>query len=549
VRDTSRTSDALASTLPRDRRADWLATVLIAAAFALALQATAGLTWPPRWDFYRELGSIQAVLDGRAGADPLYLGERRWYNPLIPQLMAWGSAVTRVQPPEFIVRSGPLLNLLGPIGFYLLGRRLVGRWPAVLGLTVYLFWPAPYLPENSAGTYSGWAWPRNVAQGPCFLAALALVAQASRDTVARATLTGVLIGVTFLTHTAPALMLGLAAVFVSVARAWRGGGGARLRPIVTLAVAGGAALIVSAPYWWPLLDAYQMRVQNRSPMNAVGLSVRAMAASLLSVRFSLAAIGAWAWWTGRLTPDKPGPSERLAGAMLLLACLCWLGWGVVYQLVLRLTGVELLQVVPEYHFHLYLKAFEALLAGAGALFLAQRAASRLAIRRGTAGVAATTVLAVVLVNVPSFRASAEQALFREESIARMAEGDRIAFHAWALAHTRPEDVFLTDDRSGLFVVSPTGRKVVAIYAFYSNPYVRLEPRVALRDRLFEALESGDYDEFARLARAAGVTHVLLRPGPDSVASPLPVDRFPLLFAQGDIRVHGVPAGRQGSSSP
>ena len=55
---------------------------------------------------------------------------------------------------------------------------------------------------------------------------------------------------------------------------------------------------------------------------------------------------------------------------LWVACLVWLGLGVGYQ-ILKGLGVELLQVVPEYHFHLYFKSFEAAFAGLGVASLVE----------------------------------------------------------------------------------------------------------------------------------------------------------------------------------
>jgi hypothetical protein len=59
-----------------------LAAALVLLAFALAVRATAGLEWPCDMDIFRDLGGAQAVLDGRAGTDPVYLGETNWFNPL-----------------------------------------------------------------------------------------------------------------------------------------------------------------------------------------------------------------------------------------------------------------------------------------------------------------------------------------------------------------------------------------------------------------------------------------------------------------------------------
>ena len=195
-------------------RGRWLphavAAVALAAALGSGLFAARGLSVPPEVDHYRDMGAAQSVLDGNRGADPAYAGERWWYPPLLPALTAGLSRVTGLPLPALYVRVGPWLNLLGALAFYGLGCLLLTAWPALLALLAYLFVGTWSLPSWGQATYSPWLWPLFFVQLFAFLTAsawlLALRTGRRRWDVA----TGLLLGLTFLGHAAPALILAAA---------------------------------------------------------------------------------------------------------------------------------------------------------------------------------------------------------------------------------------------------------------------------------------------------------------------------------------------------
>ena len=103
-----------------------IAGALVAFACTLAARTTIGLEWPCEMDFSRDMGGAQAILDGDAGADPAYLGERNWFNPLQPAAFAALSALRGLPLPSLYASWGPFVNLLGPVAFFLLARQLMG---------------------------------------------------------------------------------------------------------------------------------------------------------------------------------------------------------------------------------------------------------------------------------------------------------------------------------------------------------------------------------------------------------------------------------------
>ena len=363
---------------------------------------------------------------------------------------------------------------------------------------------------------------------------------------------GVLIGVTLLAHTAPALLLALGAVLITASQSissrdeqtWR-------RSLTTLSIVGIVALVTSAPYTFPLWDDYRFSVVNSAPMNTVGLSVPRMILGLLTVRSALAWFGVALLFKELSSRSGRMPIDKRVLVSLWVACLVWLGLGVGFQ-ILKGLGVELLQVVPEYHFHLYFKSFEAAFAGLGVASLVEWSWRRLVARRRTqpsdphaAGHSPTpwrvlvgACIVIIALNWRDYLNSPDLKLFRQESLERAQQTHLNHFYGWALTQTRSEDVFLADNTYGFFGVGPTGRKVVSIFAFYANPYVALEPREEQRRALYDALNAGDTTRFMELARTAGVTYVVAADGAEEcceVRMALEEPSFTLAFDEGPLR--------------
>jgi hypothetical protein len=58
---------------------------------------------------------------------------------------------------------------------------------------------------------------------------------------------------------------------------------------------------------------------------------------------------------------------------------------------------------------------------------------------------------------------------------------------------------LVRDDLGLAVIGTSGRRIVAVDRFFSNPFVNWELRSRDRDRMQQLLDQGDWREFAMLA--------------------------------------------------
>jgi len=156
--------------------------VFIFIALAQAVHTVHDLRWPYDLDHWRDLSQVQTTLDGHPLADPHYAGEWIWYNPLVSWIVALGSLVTRADVALVHTRAGPFLTLLGPIMFYLLGRRLIGAAGALTALTLYLFVVCGDQPSYAVATYSPWLFAGNLAQGLFYGSVIALLWTRERST-------------------------------------------------------------------------------------------------------------------------------------------------------------------------------------------------------------------------------------------------------------------------------------------------------------------------------------------------------------------------------
>ncbi len=500
-----------------------IALAMLGVALTLAIRTTADLSWPPKDDFYRQIGGTQSVLDGRPSADPGYLGEGRWYNPLVPRLVAWIAPHVDLPLPTLYTRAGPYFNLIVPVAFYSFVCVLFGRWAAVTSLGIFLFATSPLVPPRVLGTYSPWFWARNFAQGLFFITAATSVLAFRSGMYRWAFIAGVALGLTFLTHTAPALIIVLFVLMMTGLdwlRPGRPDGSSFTRSASMLLIIGGTSFAVCFPFLMQLFVDYGFEVKNWAPSHLVGLYVRQIASAMFSVRTALAIFG------GVLLLRPPAsmkikPASRIALMILLLATLLPLFYGIVVRFA-AYRGVELRQLVPEFHFHIYFTAIQAVFAGVGLCYLARRFTPKLAqlLRRngidpdfGAPRSLEPFVLVGLLTIITAggfgfYLSSPDMRQFREDSLERAQRSNVTQLYDWALHNTESNDVFLVEPLLGLYAISSAARKVVVLPRVYSNPYVDYEKRRRDAVRMYEYLRSGEEKSFLALASDYHVRYVV-----------------------------------------
>lgn len=505
---------------PSERSHDWMwAALMIGLALAAAVTVTAPLQVPPEIDHYRDMGTAEAFRAGQFGRDPTLLRETAWYPPLLPALLAL-TATSSSQPLTFVsVHIGPFINAAAPAFFFLLARRLFGGRAALLSLIGFLYIADWGGPPWTMATYSPWVWPVLFAQSLFYWSLRCWVVALQYPTRGKAALAGVSVGVTFLAHPAPALLLVVAIVATTIGHLMT-----RCRtpreherwPHATLErlfIVGGITVLVCAPFLVPLLVRYGGHIRNPVPSRFGGIWPGEVLQSHLSLRTLGAAAGfGWLWSLRKQWASLAGWWVSLAAISLTAAA--GLTYGIFAQ-KLEMRGIVIPLLFPTFHFHFYLQAMEALLFGPGVLWLVELGRRRIDLdafssKFGTISRCLPAVSLVLLfaISLPSYWKRSDFTRWPEES-RRLAGDARLqAVYNWASASLKQGDVVLAGNRLGMYAVAASGHAIVATYPSMMNPYVALEPREAARAAMFADLRAGDFTHFNATARAFGVTHVI-----------------------------------------
>lgn len=444
-----------------------------AAALVVGLRTVSGLRWPYDGDHFRDIAQAQVTRDGHPLSDPHYAGELIWYNPLVPWVVGGGSAIARVTPAAFHVQAGPWLNVIAPIGFYLLGAQLAGRGAAFAALILFLFFNGRTEPALTTPTYSPWLFVATFAQGLFYLSLAGLAWAGRRNTDGAAALAGALAGITFLTHTAPAIVLGACALV--------------LLPFRRLIVAGLVALVVASPFLYAIVWRYHLHVLNSAPMTWRWLPVTpggmpdTLRANAVVIGLGIAGLV--------MVRSRVGMAW-LGSAAALLGYALWVEGHPAWP-----------ALVPAFHFWRYTLAALILFSGAAIWWACERAARRYAPLLLAGG-----AVAAVVWMWPQYQSRFD--LVYGQSIAADRDPNQAAVTAFLHSSTPADAVILGNRGASLQVIGPAGRRVVAVNANWSNPYLDNATRVRDRDAMLQALTEHRPDDFAARAAAYRVTHVV-----------------------------------------
>ncbi len=492
---------------------DGLVALVCLLAFVHGVQSTSRFEWPGEVDKARDIGQAQTMLDGDWLGDSQYLGERLWYNPLTPTLVAVIAWALRLPVYLVYTQAGAYLNVLVPLMMYWLVGRWLGRRAGVVAVLLLVLVPPGADPTLPFPSYSPWLFSRNLSPAWFALTLLAYTQARLRQSRRWFVAAGGLLGVTFLAHTAPALILGCIMALTTLLDL-RHVPSRRLRRLIDLGAALLVALIVSVPLVYSIVGRYQLRVLNAAPGRYVVTALELANAGTFIVDnfltrwpFWLALLGLVALWRER--HQRPAVSLIMVwvgSAAVLLA------YSYVWQLA-RTGGVDLPSPIPGYHYLFYLWLAQDVLAAYGLIRLCGGVGGWLARRwrqpdssweLGLLGVSAALILAGY---APAYSTRAD--FVEAETLAAdfSQDVDTINAYHWVRANTQPVDVFLSSDRLSTYLVTPAGRKIVAGDRWFSNPYVDWKVRATDRDTLFGQLINGQAAEFCALAQHYRVTYV------------------------------------------
>lgn len=516
--DLPSTSDSRRPSPHASMRADSLPVLLamsmVLVAFIFSLRATHDLRWAPEPDLYRDIAAARAIVDGRFPEDPLYVGEVWWYNPLLPALVAALSKTTGLSLELLYAQAGPFLNILVPISFFAMSYAFAGAWAAVASLAAFLFFLDPALTSFQHATYSPWLYPYSFVQALAYTTLAALPRVTRRPTWPRLFGLGGLLGITFLGHAAPAVILAFAVVASLLAPA--SGERALTRRLVHLGCVGTTALLVVSPFLWPLYQRYGLRMVNHYPSSHIGLTVREALSDLFHLRTVIALLGVFTFF--RSISRRHGP-QRLAMGTALATTSSFLVYGLIGQLFSD-SGSALPLFVPTFHFHLYFTALMCVMFGIGVRELGHWASNRVALNPQNAGVAyfvATCMATFAVLSIRNYPAWYDFTAMRASCL--RIERNKASLELYEWFSRQPRGVVLSRGVTSLWI-GAAGHPAVVTVGTYSNPYVSYESRLADAEAMYAKMDADDSPTLRELLRKYAVRYVVLE---DDM--PLPRSRF------------------------
>jgi hypothetical protein len=483
--------------------------IACAAAAYQGVLVTHDLTFPQDEDFARDVAAAETIAAGHPLSDPVYRGEWLWYNPLAPAIVAVIATMSDRPIPLVYSRLGAYFNLLIPLSLFALVVSWWGWMSALVAVLALLY----VVPGNSPGwltaSYSPWLYPMHVGQTMFYLALLAL-SHAWRTGRTRAfALAGFAVGATVLAHTAPALLLSAAMVGEAVRTECRSKIG-RFERLVQYLIFTGAAVAVGSPLLVSIVGHYRLKIKNAGPG--------------VYVLYELGLDRAWELWKPVVMPSVVG-LVTIAGfvqlirhreqleARLLLSVAATAGAFLMYGYLAQTKWAEshgVITIVPTHHFWYYLTALTAIVFAYGVRTIANAAGSLFArsgswISRLAPHAAAMVTALVVLAAVVRYPAFTHRADFRERQM--FTDSDLLDMYRWLRQSTQRDDVFAAPVNIGQSVIGMSGRKVVVVGKFFSNPYVDWGARAEDNLAMDRALRLADFDRFLTLSSKYRVRYI------------------------------------------
>jgi hypothetical protein len=464
------------------------------------LWVTRGLSSPAIMDTFRDAGFVQGIVDGNWFGDPTIGGAWRYYPPLAHAFFAAVVAATGVEPLRLLTMSAPVLNLVVPAGFFLMTRHLFGAVAAAAGTALFVFFNDLAVPSWISAAYHPWSSVPLLALGGFFFSVWLIHARIRSERLSDALLIGSAIGLTFLAHTVPALILAaIVPVAVLTVREFN------LRTLGWTAVVAVTALMWSLPLLLPLLVSYRLHILNPGPgalvdpLFAHWPPSRAMLVTLLPGLLGLPAIAML---------HTAGSKSRVAGAILAV-------WVIVPMIFLTRhyacgagsqTAVCTVFVVAVHHWFIYLQAALTCLAGLAVWLCMVRVRQ---ISPGPQRWTDVRFLVGVLCGIAACWPRPFDDSMRQRALDLGATFDWGAY-SWVTRHTGPEDLFVTElpDASlnpASLAVMAAGRRSVALPETYSNPYVEWQARNRLNLEYLAAAQAPDGLGSAALCSLLGET--------------------------------------------
>lgn len=455
--------------------ADLAILLLLSGLWWIWLQADVTRMWPVGFDTFRDAAAAENVLAGRWLRDPSIAGQTFWYAPLGPMFFAAVSYLTDTPPLVLYSSSILWLNVLLPIGWYLLVRLCCDRRTAIVG--VLLVW------LGSRWWSASLAIPMTSIHGVMLLTAVFIAWLISLRSSRRTALAvGVLLAMCTWVHIVSGVIasgvIGLHALLGAQIGGSAGGEPARVRRaegIKRMLIVAGVCAPLIAPLAWHLLRLPRV---NPAPLEYTARELRDPAFAVQAATplvLVLAVIGLLAGWRRMRQP--------------VALCLAYAVVGLVGQLLgyaRLLTDMPVPALIPhefQWNFQIAVGLLAALGTACSAAWLASyrgfggrlRVRSRLLAMLVLVGIAVGTDL------LPALDRKSEY-WWPTRALTQTSSAE---VSVWIKTHTSIDDVFLAPAPYNYMLIGGgTGRKLVAPPEGHAHISVDAEQRVDDAERMF-----------------------------------------------------------------
>jgi hypothetical protein len=454
---------------------------------------------PVAFDTYRDTATVENILAGRWFRDACISGQTYWYAPLGPIIFAGLSALTGQSPVAIYSSSILWLNVLLPIGWYLLARLCWDRRAAFAAVPLILLgsrWWATHL-----------AMPITSVQGVILLSSVLIAWLVSlRCRRWSAALVGLLLAFCFWYH----ILSGIAAaatIGLHSLLCWRSGKplgdgrqtATRHDQMLRLSIVAGITAILVAPLAWHMLRLPRLNVWP----------VEYIASELAWPRFALQAD------TPLIIPlalvglvCACRRLRRPAGLIVVYAAVAFVGMALGY--VRMWTSLKLPVLIPhefQWHFQIAIGLF----AAAGTAAIAAWVSARMVGRAIMAWAGSVLVTIALVAWTVGGQLPAANAARREHWKSFPTPESQAITEAvqWIKANTSIDDVFLGSEPNDFFIVAGlTGRKLASPPIGHTCIAEDAVTRSADRTRM---LETNSPEEFRRLLARYSVRYILVTP--------------------------------------
>jgi len=498
--------------------------LMLLMAFMQCYKTTRDLRWAADPDFDRDIAFVQGTVDGHFGKDPNYQGEYLWYNPLLFSIETFIVKVSGLPVHDVVTRAGTYLNLLAPIAFILMLIFLFDHKVALASLLSYLFLASGNILGWGAATYSPWLYPVSFVQFIFYLNIVLCYQAFSRQNIFWFLALGIGIGISFLGHTAPTVLIILILISIQVGKirkTLKEKDYSSLKKYISQGMVTFAAFVLAGfPLLYYIVGKYHLHLINRATFEyAEGIFIWnnffGMIKANISISFLVAIIG-FVWFY-----------KNFHHALIRKIIFNWFFISIIMYIYSTLVAgldskfsIHLPGTVPSFHYFFYLKAVQSVFFGFGFIsilkllwtsvndFIKNRAVK---IRKGNY-FNQFFIIAVLLCSIiyfPFYKNRQDFVLLREQAIVKENDKDKMEVYHYIMQNISSDKVILCEKDPSLFPVMATARKMVSIAFTFSNPYLDFDKRENDRNNMLLFIETGQPPEANPLFAAYQVNFVLL----------------------------------------